>query len=140
MTDKASMSVGTPKQTIWGRHILNVTGPCKTSKTQVANRNRGPGSVSWSEGSERFLPLFSSADRWGIVISFHAADCLSQMSPSERAPTGHHQSAWSRYLFHTATLARLGKTFVLWGLPKILTVLGRDSTLILGTFSFSFPW
>lgn len=26
------------------------------------------------------------------------------------------------------------------GLPKILTVLGRDSTLIWGTFSFSFPW
>lgn len=54
------------------------------------------------------------------------------------ALTGPHQSAWSHPLFNTADSASLQKAFVLRGLPKILTVLGRDSTLIWGLSLFLF--
>lgn len=117
-----------------------LAGQCKTRKAQVTNINTGLYYVSCAEASELFLHVFSSAYRWGAVFPFHLlAACLRCHLPN-MARTGHHQSAWSRCLFNTADPARLRKAFVLWGLPKILTVLGRDSTLILGTFSFSFPW
>lgn len=64
--------------------------------------------------------------------------CL-RCHPPNTALSGHPPSAWSQSLFNSADFTRLEEAFVLWGLPKILTVLGRDSTLIWGTFSLSFP-
>lgn len=54
------------------------------------------------------------------------------------ALTGHHQSAWRYSIFSIPDLTRIKKAFVLWGLPKILTVLGWDSTLIWGLSPFLF--
>lgn len=51
---------------------------------------------------------------------------------------GHHQSAWRYSIFSIPDLTRIKKAFVLWGLPKILTVLGWDSTLIWGLSPFLF--
>lgn len=50
----------------------------------------------------------------------------------------HHQSAWRYSIFSIPDLTRIKKSFVLWGLPKILTVLGWDLTLIWGLFPFPF--
>ena len=54
------------------------------------------------------------------------------------ALTSHRQSAWSHSLFNTADSASLQIAVVLWGLPKILTVLGRDSTRSWGLSLFLF--
>lgn len=75
-----------------------------------------------------------------IKLSFLAADCLSEMKSAECVtywPTSISPEPVSSQ-YSSSCHACLKKAFVLWGLPKILTVLGRESTLILGTFSF-FP-
>lgn len=74
----------------------------------------------------------------GAFCSHHEPTACLRCRPLNVAPSGHPPSAQSRSLFNAADLARLKETFALWGLPKILTVLGRDSTLIWGTFLFFF--
>ena len=120
-----------------------LTSQHKTSNTQITNRNRHVIWILLGVFWEVFACLHQPIDGVFRSHSKLLTACL-RCYPLNVALTGPHQSAWSHPLFNTADSASLQKAFVLRGLPKILTVLGRDSTLIWGLSLFlchgdSFP-
>ena len=120
-----------------------LTSQRKTSNTQITNRNRRVIWILLGVFWEVFACLRQPIDGAFRSHSKLLTACL-RCYPLNVALTGPHQSAWSHPLFNTADSASLQKAFVLRGLPKILTVLGRDSTLIWGLSLFlchgdSFP-